>query len=150
MSHLDIGFYEQQHKNWPQAIEQYYEVLKDTPNPKLRSEAYNNLALISREIGDYATARDDFQHAVDLSPQYVGAWVGLGLAAQKTGDLNLAIQAYSHALQIQPSGSGYLLLAQALDKSGRKQEAEVAMQQAKRVSESLATDQRTTAQLLAQ
>ena len=150
VSHLDIGFYEQQHKNWPQAIEQYYEVLKDTPNPKLRSEAYNNLALISREIGDYATARDDFQRAVDLSPRYVGAWVGLGLAAQKTGDLNLAIQAYSHALQIQPSGSGYLLLAQALEKSGRKQEAEVAMQQAKRVSESLATDQRTTAQLLAQ
>ena len=31
VSHLDIGFYEQEHKNWPQAIEQYQEVLNLTP-----------------------------------------------------------------------------------------------------------------------
>ncbi len=150
VSHLDIGFYEQEHKNWPQAIEQYYEVLKDTPSPKLRSEAYNNLALINRDLGDYAAARDNFQQAVNLSPGYVGAWVGLGLAAQKTGDLSLAVQAYSRAVQIEPSGSGYLLLAQALDKSGRKDEALTASQQAQRISENLAADRRSAANLLAQ
>ena len=86
VSHLDIGFYEQQHKNWPQAVEQYQEVLKVTPSPKLRAEAYNNLALIDRELGDNASARDKFQQAVNLSPRYADAWVGLGLAAQKMGD----------------------------------------------------------------
>jgi Flp pilus assembly protein TadD len=150
VSHLDIGFYEQEHKNWPQAIQEYYEVLKETPSPKLRSEAYNNLALINRDIGDFAAARNNFQQAVNISPGYVGAWVGLGLAAQKTGDLNLAAQAYSRAVQIQPSGSGYLLLAQALEKSGRRDEALAASQHAKQVSENLAADQRTTAKLLAQ
>jgi protein O-mannosyl-transferase len=149
VSHLDIGFYEEKQKNWPQAVEQYYEVLKATPNPKLRSEAYNNLALIDNDLGDYASARDNFQQAVNVSPRYVGAWIGLGLAAQKTGDLNLAVQAYSRAVQIEPSGSGYLLLAQALEKGGRKDEARAASEQAKRVSVNFAAEQRTAAQLLA-
>ena len=61
-------------------------MLNVTPSPKLRAEAYNNLALIDRELGDNASARDKFQQAVNLSPRYVDAWVGLGLAAQKMRD----------------------------------------------------------------
>jgi len=150
VSHLDIGYYEQQHKNWPLAIEEYYKVLELTPSPKLRAEAYNNLAIINRDLGDYASAKDNFQHAVDISPPYVAAWVGLGLAAQKMGDLNLAIQAYSRAAQIQPMGTSYLLLAQVLEQSGRKDEAQAATEQAQRVSENIAADKRTVGQLLAQ
>ena len=149
VSHFDIGYYEQQHKNWPPAIMEYYKVLELTPSPKLRSEAYNNLALINGILGDYVSARDNFQHAVDVSPRYAGAWVGLGLAEQKIGDLSLAIQAYSRAVQIQPTGTSYLLLAQALEQSGRKDEAQAATEQAKRVSENIAADRRTVKQLLA-
>jgi protein O-mannosyl-transferase len=150
VSHLDIGFYEQQHKNWPQAIEQYHEVLKVTPSPKLRAEAYNNLAMIDRDLGDYGAARDHFQQAVNASPGYVSAWVGLGLAAQKTGDLPLAVQAYSRAIQIQPSGFGYLLLARALEQSGHKEEAQAATQQAKKWSENFNETQRVADRLLAE
>jgi protein O-mannosyl-transferase len=150
VSHLDIGYYEQQHKNWPQAIQEYYKALELTPSPKLRSEAYNNLAIINRDLGDYASARDNFQHAVDVSPRYVSAWVGLGLAAQKMGDLNLAIQSYSRAVQIQPTGTSYLLLAQALQQNGRKDEAQTATERARGVSENFAADRRTVGQLLAQ
>jgi tetratricopeptide (TPR) repeat protein len=150
VSHLDIGFYEQQHKNWPQAVEEYDKVLQLTPSPKLRSEVYNNLAIINRDLRDYASARDNFQHAVDVSPSYVGAWIGLGLAAQKMGDLNVAVRAYSRAVQIQPTGSSYLLLAHALEQSGRKDEALAATEQAQRVSENIAADRRTANQLLAQ
>jgi tetratricopeptide (TPR) repeat protein len=150
VSHLDIGFYEQQQKNWPQAIEQYQEVLSLTPSPKLRSEAYNNLALIERDIGDYAAARDNFRRAVETSPRYVGAWIGLGLAAQRTGELSSAIQAYSRAVEIQPSDLAYLLLAQALDQSGRTDEAQAAAQQARRLSQNLAEAQRSANRLLAQ
>jgi protein O-mannosyl-transferase len=150
VSHLDIGFYEQEHKNWPQAIEQYQEVLKLTPSPKLRAEAYNNLALIERDLGDYAAARDNFQLAVSISPRYVGAWVGLGLAAQRTGDLGVAIQAYSRAAEIQPSDLSYVLLARALDQAGRKDEAVTATQQAMRMSGNFAETERTADRLLAQ
>jgi protein O-mannosyl-transferase len=150
ISHLDIGFYEQEHKNWAQAIEQYQQVLNATPSPKLRAEAYNNLALIERDLGDYAAARDNFQRAVNISPRYVGAWMGLGLAAQRTGDLGTAIQAYSRALEIQPSDLSYLLLARALDHAGRKDEAETATQQARRMSGNFAETERTADRLLAQ
>ncbi len=150
VSHLDIGFYEQEHKNLPQAMEQYQEVLKLTPNARLRAEAYNNLALIDRDLGDYAAARAKFQQAVDLSPRYVGAWVGLGLAAQRTGDLNAAVQAYSRAVEIQPSDLGYTLLSKALEQSGRKNEALAAAQQARRLSGNFAETQRTADRLLTQ
>jgi len=150
VSHLNIGFYEQQHKNFPPAIEQYKEVLSITPSPKLRAEAFNNLALIDRELGDCAGARDNFQRAVDVSPSYAGAWIGLGLAAQKCGDLSLAVQAYSHAAQVQPAGLGYVLLARALEQSGRKEEAKEATQQARRLSENFLQAQRTADRLLAE
>jgi tetratricopeptide (TPR) repeat protein len=150
VSHLDIGFYEQEHKNLPQAMEQYQEVLKLTPSPKLRAEAYNNLALIERDLGDYAAARDNFQRAVNTSPRYVSAWMGLGLAAQRTGDLGAAIQAYSRAVEIQPSELSYVLLARALDQAGRKDEAQAAIEQARRMSGSFAEAERTADRLLAQ
>jgi len=150
ISHLDIGFYEQEHKNWPQAIEQYQEVLSLTPSPKLRAEAYNNLALIDRDLGDYAAARDSFQRAVNVSPRYASAWIGLGLAAQRTGDLSAAVHAYSRAAEVQPSDLGYLLLAKALEQSGRKDEAQAATQQARRLAGNFAETQRTADRLLAQ
>jgi tetratricopeptide (TPR) repeat protein len=150
VSRLDIGFYEQEHKNWPQAIEQYQEVLRLTPSPKLRAEAYNNLALIDRDLGDYAAARDNFQSAVNISPRYVGAWVGLGLAAQRTGDLGAAIQAYSRAVEIQPSDLSYVLLARALEQAGRRDEAQAAVAQARHISGNFAETERTADRLLAQ
>jgi protein O-mannosyl-transferase len=150
VSHLDIGFYEQKHRNWPQAVEQYLQVLNVTPSPKLRAEAYNNLALIDRELGDNAAARDKFQQAVNLSPRYADAWVGLGLAAQKMRDFPAAVQAFSRAMEIQGSDFGYLLLARALEQSGRKDEAEAATQQARRLSGNLAAAQRTADRLLAE
>jgi protein O-mannosyl-transferase len=150
VSHLDIGFYEQEHKNWPHAMEQYQEVLKLTPSPKLRAEAYNNLALVESDLGDYGAARDNFQRAVDASPRYVGAWVGLGLAAQKSGDVGAAIRAYSRAAEIQPSDLSYLLLARALDQAGRKEEAQAAGERARQMSSNFLETKRTAERLLAQ
>ena len=124
-------------------------MLNVTPSPKLRAEAYNNLALIDRDLGDYAGARDYFQQAVNVSPGYVGAWVGLGLAVQKAGDLSLAAQAYSRAMEIQASDFGYLLLARALEQSGRKEEAQAATQQARQRSKNFAETQRVADRLLA-
>jgi protein O-mannosyl-transferase len=150
VSHLDIGFYEQQHKNWPQAVAQYQQVLNVTPSPKLRAEAYNNWALIDRELGDNASARDKFQQAVNLSPRYADAWVGLGLAAQKMRDYPAAVQAFSRAMEIQGSDFGYLLLARALEQTGRKEAAEAATQQGRRLSANFAAAQRTADRLLAE
>ena len=79
-------------------------------------------------------ARQSLQAAVSLRPRAVRAWLGLGLLAQKSDDYAAAVEDYSQVVSIQNWDLGYLLLAHALEKSGRIREAEAAMEQAKRLS----------------
>jgi len=150
VSNMNIGIYEQTRGNAPQAIEQYKKAIKLTRDPKLKAKAYNNLGYAYKDIGDYADAQQNLQAAVSVNPEFVGAWISLGLVAQKSGDLNLAIQAYSRAMKVEPSGFGYLLLARALELSGRKAEAEAATQQARSMSEDFGDAQREANRLLGQ
>jgi protein O-mannosyl-transferase len=150
VSNMNIGIYEQSRGNAPLAIEQYKKAIKLTRNPKLKAEAYNNLGYAYKDIGDLADAQQSLQMAVSINPEFVGAWISLGLVAQKSGDLTLAIQAYSRAMKIEPSGFGYLLLARALELSGRHTEADAATQQAKSLSEDFREAQREANRLLSQ
>ena len=150
VSNMNIGIYEQSRGNAPLAIEQYKKTIKLSRNPKLKAEAYNNLGYAYKDIGDLDDARQNLQMAVNTNPEYVGAWISLGLVAQKLGDLNLAIQAYSRAMKIEPSGFGYLLLARALELSGRKAEADAATQQARIAAENFRDAQREANGLLSQ
>jgi tetratricopeptide (TPR) repeat protein len=150
VSNMNIGIYEQSRGNAPLAIEQYKKAIKLTRNPKLKAEAYNNLGYAYKDIGDLADAQQSLQMAVNTNPEFVGAWISLGLLAQKSGDLGLSIQAYSRAMKIEPSGFGYLLLARALDLSGRKAEADAATQQARILAEDFGDAKREADRLLGQ
>ncbi len=139
---LNLGAYEQRRNNLPAAIEQYNKVLAMTAgqpkqNAAIRAQAFSNLAFAYRDLKDYAQARANFQRAVETDPDDGRSWLGIGLMAQKSGDLTAAIQAYNHSLELTPSDFGYLLLAQALDKAGRNDEAEAARRQAAGLSQNL-------------
>jgi len=149
VSNMNIGIYEHSHGNVPQAIEQYKKTISLAKNPKLLAQAYNNLAYAYKDLGDYADAQQNFQAAVRVNPEFVGAWISLGLVAQKSGDLALAIQAYSRALKVEPSGFGYVLLARALEQSGRKAEAEAAIERARNLAPDFSSAQREADSLLA-
>ena len=103
-----------------------------------------------RELGELPHARDSFEAAVALDPQYVKAWIGLGLVDQKSGNLGPAIQAYSQAMKLQPSDWGYLLLARALEQSGDNNAALSAIQQARSMTRNFENAQRGADRLLAQ
>jgi len=148
VSNMNIGTYEHSHGNLPQAIEYYKKAILLARNPKLKADAYNNLGYAYKDLGDYADAQQNLQSAVRVNPEFVGAWISLGLVAQKSGDLNLAIQSYSQAMKIEPSGFGYMLLAQALEKSGQKAEAQAAIQRARNLSEYFSDAQREADRLL--
>jgi tetratricopeptide (TPR) repeat protein len=100
-------------------------------------------------LQNYVDARQSYKAALALDPRSIRTWVGLGVAEQKAGDLAAAIQAYSRAVELQPSDVRYLLLAQALEQSGRTAEAQAAMQQAKFISQNLAAAQRAVDGMLA-
>jgi tetratricopeptide (TPR) repeat protein len=89
----------------------------------MRVAALNNLGFDYRALGDRTKARQYFALALESAPDSGRAMTGLGLIAQADGDLPDAIRQYSHALVVQPTDAGYLLLAQALQSTGRSAEA---------------------------
>jgi tetratricopeptide (TPR) repeat protein len=131
LSQLNIGVWEERNHHWPEAIAAYKAGIPDIEEVDVRARAYSNLGYAYNYAGDEANARDSFQQALRLAPDTEQALIGLGVLAQKSGDLTNAIQTYSHANQIRPTALGYLLLARALHRSGRSEDAEAALQRAR-------------------
>jgi protein O-mannosyl-transferase len=134
MSRLNIAAYEQRHGNLAEAITQYDQVVRMTRDPRYRATAFSDLGYAYRDLGDSDRARQSFNAAVALRPRSLRAWFGLGLVAQKSGDYAEAVNDYQHALAIQSWDLGYYLLARALEQSGQKDQAQVAMQAARQLS----------------
>ena len=133
LGHLALAGYAQQKHRWPEAIAAYKQGISEVSEVGTLARAYNNLGYVYLYAGDQADARDSFQRAVRLSPDLERSWQGLGASAQNSGDLASAVQFYKRANETRPSSLGYVLLARALDRSGRAQEAEVAIQTARRL-----------------
>src|ERR1035438_5431219 len=94
-SSLNIGAYEQQHKDLRGDIGQYEKVLRMTQdtirlNAPRRAKAFSNMGLAYHELGDGPRARESFQGAVKLNPNDGDSWVMLGALAQKAGDAGKA------------------------------------------------------------
>ena len=154
-SNLNIGSYEQQQRNFPQAIAQYKKVISATQDSAVvnaveRAKAFDNMGYAYRELGDLPLARESFEAAVASDPQFAKAWIGLGLVDQKSGNLGPAIQAYTQAMKLRPSDWGYLLLARALEQSGDNNAALSAIRQAQSMTGNFENAQRGADRLLAQ
>jgi hypothetical protein len=150
ISNLHIGEYEQRRGDMPKAIEHYKRVVGDPRNnPVLRVQAFDGLGTAYSDLKEDVRSREAFQAAANLNPKDALAWSGLGVAAQRTGELDLAIQAYTRSLEIAPSDIGYLMLARAWKQNGNYDQAERAIQQATRLSQNLDEARRVSDRLLA-
>jgi tetratricopeptide (TPR) repeat protein len=154
-ANLNIGGYQQQQRNFSQAIAQYKKVINSTQeSPVLsqgvRAKAFSNMGYSYRAIGDLSHARESFQAAIAVDPQFADAWLGLGLVEQKSGNLAAAIHAFSEAMEAEPSDWGYLLLARALERNGDDKAALLATRKAQSMTRNLDSAQRGADQLLAQ
>jgi tetratricopeptide (TPR) repeat protein len=147
-SHLDAGVCDQRLGNFQGAIAHYQAALQLSSERLLRATALSNLGSSYRKLGNYDPARRNFVAALQIDPQNVISLIGLGLVAQKTGDLATASIYYSQATHAQPWGITYILLAQALEKSGRRADAKAAMDRAKQSSPDLESDQEYADRLL--
>ncbi len=133
-AHIHIGIYQHQQGDFQGALQQYQKVVSLTQNDiahyaEVRHEIFANMASAYAGLGDFAQARKSLESAVSLNPDSAQEWTNLAIMAQKTGDVERAIQAYSEAVKLQPTRRGYLLLARVLQQAGRQQEAQAAMQQ---------------------
>ena len=72
ISNLNLGFYEYQHGNLQQAIERYQNVINASARSSqvLRMQAFNNLGLLYRDVGDNLRAEQCFRAARDITSLY--------------------------------------------------------------------------------
>lgn len=147
-SNLNLGIYEQMHHNLPAAIERYKAAATFARNPKTKARAYNNLGYAYKDSGDLVDARESLRKAVEADPEFAGAWISLGIMAQRTDELSLAVSAYSRAIELSPSDYVYLLQAGALEQNGDKARADSARREAELVSKNLGAAQRYANELV--
>lgn len=133
-----------------EAVARYENVTRLAAEPNIRSIAFANLGSIYRALHDYPRAKENYESALQLNPDLPIALVGTGLLAQKGWDYSRAAAQYAHAMRVEPTSVGYLLLAKALQQGGRAAEAGQALEQAQRLSRSLQNDQKIADGLLAQ
>jgi len=148
LGHLNICAYEQQHENFAQAIEHCRMVLQFTRDPGLQVNAYSNLGGAYRKIGDPSHAKASYEAALGLAPQNSTALMGMGLLAQSRRDFAEAIREYSQTVAVQASDVAYLLLARALEQTGRVQEARAARDEAGHISSDISQAERNVDHLL--
>jgi protein O-mannosyl-transferase len=150
VGNLNIATNLQQKGDLQQAVARYRAVLRMTPDAALRARAYSNLGSAYRSLGDYADAQQSYEAALRLAPETPHAAMGLGLLAQKRGNLGEAAREYERAAAIQPTAVSYLLLAQALRQSGQSAGAQAAYENAKRLSPDMKQTEQVVDQLLGQ
>jgi Tfp pilus assembly protein PilF len=147
-ANLNLGTYEHGRGNLRAAIERYEMVARYAADTSLRATAYGNLGSAYRQFGDFDKARNYFETALQLDPDRAMAMIGLGLIAQKNGDLPESVRQYSRAMAVQPTDVGYLLLANAFERQGHADEAQAIREKVARLSPNLAEAQKEAQSLL--
>jgi len=146
---LNIATYAQMRGNYQAALKGYAMVLRLTKLPSLIATARVNGGYAYYSLKQYDLAKQEFEAGLKQQPENSPAYRGLGLVAQRTGDMARAVANYERSVELQPSPAGYLLLAQGLDLAGQAEAARVAESQAARMTADLADDIAVVKQLLA-
>ncbi len=134
---LNIGTYLFQHGNQAEAVQQYELAIRFGAEPGLVAMTYANLGSAFCGIGDFEKARASYEHALQLNPYQIAGLQGMAFVSQRQGKLEDAVGYLQRALELQPSGQGYLDVARLLAQTDHRAEALVAYQQALKLAPDL-------------
>ena len=119
----NLGRMRQQENDHRGAVEIYRTMLERQPDI---GEAWNNLGVAYREMGEQDEALSGFQKAVAFAPDMAEAWNNLGVAQDELNLIEEASNSYQKAIEIQPDyASAHLNLGVSLQRAGQFKEAEV-------------------------
>jgi tetratricopeptide (TPR) repeat protein len=141
--------YKREHGHLREAIEEYTLALAVAGDAKMRAIVLSRLATAYMQSGDYSRAEANCAAALQQNPNNGTALMVSALLAQRQGNFQLAATQFSRAMNVQPTDVGYVLLAQALRRAGRPEEADGALAQAQRISPNLGKVQQAAALVLA-
>ena len=146
---INIASYEQIHGDYQAALDDYARVPEYTKIPYWVAMARVNSGFAHYSLKQYDNAKQDFEATLNEQPGNSSAYRGLGLLAQRAGDIATATRDYQRSVELQPSPLGYLLLAQALEIGGQTEAARAAQSRAASMTRDLDHDVATVKQLLA-
>lgn len=111
-----------QAKMYRKAIKQFQYMEENTPASWfLRAEIATQKGKAAIGLGDYVLAYNSFTQAIQLKPDYVAAYSGLGKVYIAQGDYDKARQTYEAGLQQKPESK--LLKRRLKELAGRKRPA---------------------------
>ena len=148
MATLNLAVWDQMRANYQAAAEGYTNVLAYTKVPGFITLAHINRGYARVSLKQYPAAKQDFEEGLRGQPENWAAHRGLGLVAQKTGDIITAVKYYRREVELQPSAVAYLLLAQALDLAGQKAAASQAEAKAMTISRDPSDDRAAVKMLI--
>ncbi len=149
LSRANLGTYALSHGRAQEAAMQYQAVIELTSDAGLLAQTYANLGAAERALGDDRQAHNSFDESLRLNRDQYNAWLGLGLLAQKNGELQEAILDFSRSIQLRPSAEGYLQLGRSLAQANRRADALAAFEQALKISPGMTDAQQAAAMLAA-
>jgi len=103
-------------QNKPQAAEQEYQkaIAKENTEPYHRARAYNQLARIRADQGDFEQAKALYTQAEAADPYFIEAATNKGLIYEKQGQWDQALECYANAQRIDQSDVFSLTLQKKL------------------------------------
>jgi len=147
---INLATYQQMLGHYQAALDGYATVIQSgMAAPSLLATARANSGYAHLSLRQYDSAKQDFEAALREQPVNSAAYRGLGLLAQRAGDIAQAAEDYERSVELQPSPVGYLLLGHALEIGRQPEAARAAQLQAARMTQDLNDDIAVVRQLLA-
>ncbi|MGH9494726.1 MAG: tetratricopeptide repeat protein [Candidatus Sulfotelmatobacter sp.] len=145
---LNLGIYEQRNGHVQDAIELYQKVLRTSNEPGLQAMAWDQIASADVQIKNYDQARESYEKALHIRPDDAASWMGSGLLAERGGELQPAVVALTRSVQVEATDVGFLILADALRRDSRFQEAQQAEDMARKISRDFSQAQQSAGETL--
>ena len=100
-------------KQFDESIKSYKMALKIKPD---FAEAYNNLGLVLKDIGNIEAAIQNYIKAIETKPNFAEAYNNIAKAYTDIGNIETAIQNYIKAIEIKPDlADAYYNIAKVLE-----------------------------------
>ena len=134
---LKIGMYEQRNGHLQGAIEQYGRALNHTSDPQLQVAAWSQTGSSYIQMRQFSDGNQSYERVLQINPDDPSALVATAMLAERDGKFDQAAGQLSHAMKVQPTDVGYILMADALRHADRQQDAQSAEDIAQRISPGL-------------
>ena len=109
------------HQDYLLALERIELLNKDFPKVPF---LYNLSGACHQSLGDFKSAAQMFQYAVNINPEYYEAYKNLGITLRFLGDFKASIESFNTAIQLQPEYfDAHFNLASSLKAIGRNDDA---------------------------